>query len=251
MKNINKLTKEKLKDIKMIAFDVDGVLVPRGTKIKQDGNITTFETKKIAKRQIEQIKELHKRGIHINISSGRALYMLQEMFREVLEFVSITYENGSATWFDGKIKQHINAFRMLNLVFKDLSKVNNLAIIGYEPKEFIITIHAKERIDEIESIVATHTQLICIWNGEAYDIMEKHHHNKGRGLVNVTHQMKILWYEVLAIGDNYNDKELLDAAGISVTADKGRIVGDYYVPLKRVKLPAELLMDQIIKEMKK
>ena len=97
----------------MIVLDVDGVLVPRGTKIKQVGNITTLETKIIAKKQIEQIRRLYKKGFLINISSGRGLYMLQEMFRGILPFVSLTYENGSATWYQGKIHQHVNSFKYL------------------------------------------------------------------------------------------------------------------------------------------
>jgi len=103
MKPLKEISKKDLEKIKMIVFDVDGVIVPRGTKIKQRGNTTTLETKVINKKQIEQI-----------ISSGRGLYMLQEMFREILPFVSLTYENGSATWYKGEIYQHINSFKYLN-----------------------------------------------------------------------------------------------------------------------------------------
>ena len=62
MEPIEKLKKGHLEKIKMIVFDVDGVLVPRGTKIKQVGNITTLETKVIRKKQIEQMRELNKKG---------------------------------------------------------------------------------------------------------------------------------------------------------------------------------------------
>ena len=40
----------------MIVFDVDGSIGAKGTKIKQVGNITSFQTKIIAQKQIEQIK---------------------------------------------------------------------------------------------------------------------------------------------------------------------------------------------------
>src|SRR3989338_4279891 len=96
MRPLEEMTEKDIEGIKMIVFDVDGVLVPRGTKIKQVGNTTTLETKIIAPKQIKQIKELYQKGFLINISSGRGLYMLQEMFREVLPFVSLTYECGSA-----------------------------------------------------------------------------------------------------------------------------------------------------------
>src|SRR3989344_6021838 len=133
MKPLSEISKADLSDIKMIVFDVDGVLVPRGTKIKQVGNTTTLETKVINEKQIEQIKELNKLGFLINISSGRGLYMLQEMFRDILPFVSLTYENGSATWHKGKIYQHINSFEYLNDIFPKLKQIINKKIKGFEP----------------------------------------------------------------------------------------------------------------------
>ena len=134
MKPLAQIFKGDIIKIKMIVFDVDGVLVPRGTKIKQIGNITTLQTKVINKRQIKQIKELNRIGFLVNISSGRGLYMLQEMFREVLPFVSLTYENGSATWYKGKIYQHINSFKYLQHVFPKLKRVVNKNIKGFEKK---------------------------------------------------------------------------------------------------------------------
>ena len=110
MKPLDQISKEDIEKIKMIVFDVDGVLVSRGTKIKQEGNTTTFETKVIAEKQIEQIKELNQKGFLVNISSGRGLYMLQEMFREILPFVSLTYECGSSTLYKWLIYQHIYSF---------------------------------------------------------------------------------------------------------------------------------------------
>src|SRR3989338_11696854 len=131
MKEIKELTRKELKKIKLIVFDVDGVLVRRGTKIKQEGNVTTLETKIIDKKQIEQIKELNKRGFLININSGRGLYMLQEMFRSVLDFVSLTYENGSATWFRGKVHQHVNSFERLKGIYFRLKEIREKDIKGF------------------------------------------------------------------------------------------------------------------------
>src|SRR3989344_1811075 len=129
MKEISELTKNELKDIKLIVFDVDGVLVRRGTKIKQKGKITTLETKIIDKKQIEQIKELCKRGFLINIKNSR--------------------------------------------------------IKGFEPKEFIITIHCSEQVKEIENIVSKYKKLYTILNGEAYDIGVRNLQTKALGLKRV------------------------------------------------------------------
>tara|TARA_Y100000310_G_C20573308_1_gene759166 strand:- start:124 stop:876 length:753 start_codon:yes stop_codon:yes gene_type:complete len=248
MKPISELTKKELKKIKLIVFDVDGVLVPRGTKIKQVGNTTTFETKKIPKPLIKQIKDLKDKGFHININSGRGLYMLEDMFREILDSVSITYENGSASWINGKVIQHINSFKQLDSVLPKLQEVKHKNIKGFEPKEFIITIHCTNRVKKIEKIIDSEKNLYYIWNDEAYDIGIKKTQTKLIGLKKLMKHFKLSKGQVLAIGDNYNDKELLSGVGIKITADKSRLKGDYYVDLSKKNLPAGQLMNQILKQ---
>ena len=247
MKHITELTKKDIDKIKLIVFDVDGVLVPRGTKIKQEGRITTLETKEIMLRQIEQIKKLYDLGFLINISSGRGLYMLQEMFREILPFVSITYENGSCSWYKGELFQHVNSFEHLRNALQKLQKVKHGNIKGFEPKEFIITIHCHDRVEEIEDIMKEEKKLYCLWNGEAYDIGIKEIQTKAVGLVKMMEHFKLKKENVMAIGDNYNDKEMMDAAGISISADKTRVEGDFFVELLGDKLPADTMMSQILK----
>lgn len=243
---IGSLSKERMRDIKLIVFDVDGVLVPRGTKIKQVGNKTVFETKKIAKKQIDQIKRLHNRGFLINISSGRGLYMLQEMFRDILPFVSLTYENGSATFMKGKIYQHINSLNFLGRTYIKLARIHDKRIKGFEPKEFIITLHCKSRVKKVEKIISLDSSLYGIWNGEAYDVGIKNVQTKALGIRKLMKILSLRKKNVLVIGDNYNDKELLDGAGIAVSADKSRVEGDFYIPLSRKKLPADVLMTHIL-----
>lgn len=246
MNPIQKLEKEHIKKIKMIVFDVDGVLVPRGTRIKQVGNTTILETKTIEKKQIEQIKELNKKNFLINISSGRGLYMLQEMFREVLPFVSLTYENGSATWHKGKIYQHVNSFGYMKDIFPKLRRVSSSNIKGFEPKEFIITIHCAKRVKEIEKIIREEKKLYTVWNGEAYDVGIKKYQTKAVGLRRIMKIFKLEKKNIMAIGDNHNDYELLREAGIAISADKSRVKGKFYVPLKGKFLPADTLMQKIL-----
>ena len=248
MKPLNQISKKDLSQIKMIVFDVDGVIVPRGTKIKQVGNTTTLETKVIAPRQIEQIKKLNKLGFLINISSGRGLYMLQDMFREVLPFVSLTYECGSATWYKGRIYQHLNSFKNLQHMFLKLKKVSvgNKNVKGFEPKEFIITLHCTKQLKEIEKTVKTERSLSTHWNVEAYDILIKKSQTKAVGLKQVMKIFKLKKKNVMAIGDNYNDHELLQASGTPISADRSRIKGKFYVPLEGKFLPADKLMQKIL-----
>ncbi len=246
MKHLNEMTKNDIKKIKLLVFDVDGVLVKRGTKIKQTNNITTLETKKIAEKQIKQIKTLNKRGFYINISSGRGLYMLQEMFREILDSVSLTYENGSATWLNGKLCQHVNSFNQLKNISKKLKKIKHPDIKAFEPKEFIITIHCKNRIKQIENLMSKEKALYSIWNSEAYDIGVKALQTKARGLNKLAKLLKLKKENILVIGDNYNDKELMSSAGLAISADKSRLKGDFYVELEGKKLPADILMDKLL-----
>lgn len=248
MKPLNEMLKKDISKIKLVVFDVDGVIVPRGTKIKQVGNTTTLETKVIASKQIEQIKELYKKGFLINISSGRGLYMLQEMFRGILPFVSLTYENGSATWYKGNVYQHVNSFEYIKDIFPKLKKVTekNKNVKGFEPKEFIITIHCKDKVKEIEEVVRKEGNLVTVWNGEAYDILIKGKQTKAVGLKHIIKIFKLKKENVMAIGDNYNDHELLQASGMPISADKSRVQGKFYVPLEGKFLPADELMQKIL-----
>ncbi|MFA6177371.1 MAG: HAD-IIB family hydrolase [Candidatus Paceibacterota bacterium] len=248
MKPLNEMSTKDISKIKLVVFDVDGVIVPRGTKIKQVGNTTTLETKVIAPKQIKQIEELYKQGFLINISSGRGLYMLQEMFRDILPFISLTYECGSATWYKGKIYQHINSFDRLKDILPKLKKVaiKNKNFKGFEPKEFIITIHCKKQIKEIEDMVKRKKDLVTYWNGEAYDVLIKKDQTKALGLRHTMKLFKLKKENVLAIGDNYNDQELLEESGMPISADKTRVQGKFYVPLKGKFLPADELMQKIL-----
>jgi hydroxymethylpyrimidine pyrophosphatase-like HAD family hydrolase len=246
MKAVAMLKVEDLKNIKLLVFDVDGILVPRGTKIKQSGEKTFFYTKKIKKKQISQIKKLFDLGYHINISSGRGLYMLQKMFWKVLPYVSLTYENGSATWYKGKIYQHVNSYKNLSDLNDLLLNLKSNDIEGFEPKEFIITIHCRRRFRKIEDIVAKHKDLYTDWNGEAYDICLKGKQTKAEGLKSVLSLMHLKKKNTLFVGDNYNDRSVALLSEISVTADKKRFSAKFFVPLSKKNLPGGLVMQKIL-----
>jgi len=244
MKDIKELTKDNIKDTKLIVFDVDGVLVPRGTKIKQQGNKLSMEFKQINIEYVDKLRELSK-YFKINISSGRGLYLLQDMFRDIIDCVSITYENGSATYDYGIISQYINSIE-LNELRNDLSKIKDDNILGFEPKEFIITIHCKDRVLEIEEYMKEKKQYYLLWNGEAYDIGIIRRQDKGYGLFCLKHSLELKSPNVLAIGDNLNDQQLLQQSGIRVTADETKLLGDFSIPLNEKKLPGEVLIDKLL-----
>ena len=172
--------------------------------------------------------------------------MLQDMFRTVLPYTSLTFENGSASWIGGKIYQHVNSFKKMENLFFKLRDVRSKKIKGFEPKEFIITIHCKNRVKKIENIVVKYRNLYCIWNDEAYDIGLRKKQTKAAGLVAFLKILGLKRSNVLFLGDNYNDIEMLEEAGISVSADPHRVKGDYSIPLGKKELPGFVLMGQII-----
>ena len=88
--------------------------------------------------------------------------------------------------------------------------------------------------------------LYCIWNSESYDIGIEGYQTKAVGLKSVMGLLNLEQNNVLVIGDNYNDESMMSVGGISVTADKSRVDGDFWVPLNDKKLPAAVLMNKIL-----
>ncbi|MBU3923125.1 hypothetical protein KJ684_02770 [Patescibacteria group bacterium] len=85
------------KKVKAVTFDLDGVIVPTGTFLREsvDGTELTMRTHKLSKEMVEMIKEL-KKYVWINFSSGRALLYLQQMLEDILwDKVSLIAENMS------------------------------------------------------------------------------------------------------------------------------------------------------------
>ena len=246
MKSLDLMNEKDIEKIKLIVFDVDGVLVPRGTKIKQDGDKMSFTMKRVPLSEIELMRKLHEKGYLLNVNSGRGLYFLQEMFREILPFVSLTYENGSATWLNGKIYQHVNSFLQLKDLFFELKKIKSDKIKGFEMKEFIITIHTKARVLAIEKVLERYKGVYGVWNSEAYDIGVKDVQTKAVGLRGLMRVLGLKKENVMAIGDNYNDVELLNSCGLAISADAKRAIGHFYTELEGKFLPAESLMIRVL-----
>ena len=235
MKPINSLTEKDIVNIKVITFDVDGVTVPRGTKIKYKNDVLELYIKHSPKTLLNGLRKLS-RYFHINISSGRSLLYLMEMYKDLLDVgnLSFTVENGHYTYFNmtGEIVQH----RKVNIFERQLLKkirFNNEKRVEIEPKEMILTMHTPVKLMGLNNY-----DLPFFYNGEAYDI------GKGSKAEGIEYFQKFHG-EVLAIGDNYNDKEMLKQANISVTADKDRVQGHYFIN-DNINLPGYLLIKKLL-----
>jgi len=231
------IPKEHLDKIKLLVLDSDGVTVERGTKIKEKETakhwMAEIKTNKIPEELYQMINQLKKKGLKIMISSGRGLIYLQSMYPQIIgDGTILQAENGSISLFGGKVIQHFdyseNYFKKMARIKE---KIKKLPIDGFEPKQFILTVHSPEEFKEVYDIVKSEDaegELKVMWNGEAFDIQRKDV-SKGEGLKKIMDYLGIKKDEVLAIGDRINDKELLELAAIGVSADKEKLDSDYWI----------------------
>lgn len=244
-------------NVKAVTFDIDGVIIPTGTYLREsaDGTEITVKTHKLSPKMVEVIKEL-KKHIWINFSSGRALLYMQHMLEEVLwDKVSLIAENGNFILMDGKIEQLVDYdqkyFQKITDIRNDLKKLKEEkpnSVYGFEPKHVIITVHTATKMSEIEEIVKKHdkeNELYCLWTSEGYDIGHKKT-NKRTALEYLAGKLKIKPKQMVTTGNNLNDKEMLDF-GISISVDPEQVSGEYAIPKKKCRLGGEILAKYLLR----
>ena len=253
MQSIAELTKDKIKNLKIICFDCDGVTVERGTDIEETETILTVKTALLSDKILKKLLRL-KRYYHLNFSSGRSLLYLERTYGKILwENASLQGEIGIFTLIDGRVIQDeyfnpkdLEIMQNIKNDIRDLSKKDK-RIRGFEPKQFLITVHCREEIPEIDRIVHLYdleSRYYSWWNGEAYDIGLKRL-NKGEGLRHLAKYLKVNLKNTMAIGNGSNDKNMIDVAGISVTTDSQTLPADYYTT-GRLDLGGEELIDKLL-----
>lgn len=236
MKPISDLTSEDISNIKLVCFDCDGVTVIKGTEIEETEDSLSVKTHTLSEEMLQKLLVL-KQYFHINFSSGRSLLYLDRMYGKVLwDHSSLQGENGIFTLINGRVVQNeffsakdLNLINSMKTEIRELSKTDK-RIRGFEPKQFLITVHCWEEVQEIVAIVKKYDKkdrYYCWWNGEAYDISLKCL-NKGTGLKHLCDYLKIDIKDTIAIGNGPNDKDMTDAAGIGVTTDPKWLKSDFY-----------------------
>lgn len=238
MKPIAKLTKEDIKEIKLITFDVDGVTVKKGTEITEketaDESTLIVRTHKLTDEVRDKLVEL-KKYFYISISSGRSSLYLTQVFQELLwTNVAFVSEIGIFVLANGELVQtekfDIKTLQKMKDILIDLQKLeNNDLFRAFEPKQFLITLHAWGEMKEVYDVVKKHDpegEFYCWWNGEAFDIAPKRL-NKGTALKTLAEHLGFSVEQTMAIGNGPNDKDMLDMAGIGVTTEPTVIESDF------------------------
>lgn len=240
MKPITKLTKEDVKDLKIVCFDVDGVTVKKGTDIKEvrteETTTLTVTTNNLSDVMLQKMIRL-KEYYMVAIASGRSSLYLTKIYSDLLwHNTALSSEIGIFTLINGQLIQH-EKFNEMTLekmrnIFNAIKKLEgvNKDFRAFEPKQFLITVHAWNELKEIDEIMKTYDpegEFYNIWNGEAHDIAPKRL-NKGTALKNMANHLGVAMSQTMAIGNGPNDKDMMDAAGIGITTEPDTIPSDYY-----------------------
>ncbi len=254
MKNLNEITKQELKAIKVVTFDIDGVIIPTGTQLRenQDGTEFYMKSKQLSTKFIKNLKIL-KKYVRLNFSSGRNILYLKSLVNEIFDQdIIIQAENGNLTWFEGRIIHPVystNYFNKLRDIRERIKAMmlTDKRIRGFEPKMFILTPHC-DQMEDIPNLVKqidSENDLYCLWTNEGYDIGSKTM-SKGQGIINIAKELKIDPKQIMTTGNNYNDKEMLQSGkGVSVEPD--RIQAEYFIEHKPEELGGELLAEFLLR----
>ena len=226
MKNLNELD---VKNIKAITFDMDGVIIPTGTELKEskDGTELFIKTKVISDDFFKNI-EILKKYLWINFSSGRNLLYLQSVLSPILwKNVSLQGENGNISLVEGKLSAVEYGLEYFDLLKDIKEEIKKEEIRGFEPKNFILTVHCNqnEKIPEMVKGLDKKGLLYCLWTNEGYDIGNKIW-TKGDGILKICEFLKIDVKQMLTMGNNLNDAEMLEY-GTGVTVNPAQVKGEY------------------------
>lgn len=253
MKSISALSPTSLSNIKLISFDADGVMVEKGTEILKRSGILTVKTKKISQGLLTKLNKL-KKYFYINISSGRSLLYLKEMFGPLLwKKASLQGENGIFTLINGQVIQHsrltFEELEDLRKIREEIEKVaeNSKNIRGFEPKQFLISVHCyseEPAILEIVKKLDVAGEFYIKWNSEAYDIFPRRF-SKGSGLKHLAQYLRIDVSQILVVGNDPNDQEAVEGSGLSVTTSPDTLTADYYTEGK-LELGGEELVNRLL-----
>jgi len=254
MKNIKEITPQELAALKVITFDIDGVVIETGTQLREsmDGTELYMKSKQLSRQFIENVKEL-KKYLKLNFSSGRNILYLKSLVNEIFDKdVFLQAENGNLSWFEGEITHPHYAedyFKKLKIIrerIKIMMTQGDKRIRGFEPKMFILTPHSEqmEEIPDIVKEVDPEGELYCLWTNEGYDIGSRTT-NKGKGIEKLAQYLKINPKEIMTTGNNYNDVEML-AMGTGVTVDPKRAEAEYFIEHGPDELGGELLVEFLL-----
>jgi len=235
MKPIADLTKSEISNIKLIAFDSDGVLAQKGTDIKQSPGFYSQQTYLINSEVLDKLNVL-KKHFHIVINSGRSSLYLTQIYQDILwDNLTIISEIGAFFAGNGFMVQtdvlNKTELETIKLIRQKLSSfIGDSRVEGFEPKQFLTTLHCRQAVPEIEAIIKeldTQDQFYYQWNEEAYDINSKKF-TKSIALGKLLKLKGLLPENVITVGNGINDSDLTVGKTINISTDPIHLQTDDY-----------------------
>ena len=240
MKPISQLTKDDIKNIKLVCFDVDGVTIKKGTFIREketaEKETIITVTNLLSPEVRDKLLDL-KKYFFVAINSGRSTIYLKDVFNDLLwDNFALIGEVGIFTLQSGQLIQHEKfgpqTLTKMKNIRAELEKYAHETRIleAFEPKQFLITMHTRfddPKVHEIVKKVDPEGEFDVIWSGEAFDILPKRL-TKGTALKNLCNFINIDVSQTIAIGNGNNDRPMTETAGIGITTEPKALKSDYY-----------------------
>lgn len=231
--------------IRLIASDLDGTLLLNGAQSLNPGTL-------------ELIRELKKQGRIFVAASGRQYANLRRLFQGVEDEIAYICENGALVMYQGKViaKHTIDRKLGQELMKEILAKEDTEVLLSgvntsyIQPKDPAYEEHlryvVKNNVTVVEDIFAVEEDYIKIslyekagvdksyayWaekfkdktrvvtSGNVWlDTIQEGVH-KGSAIRDLGQALGISTGEMMAIGDNYNDREMLEAVRFGVAMEK-------------------------------
>lgn len=239
---IAKTKGEFMNTIKLVAFDIDGTLIPRGSQV-------------IPENTKQAIQELQRQGTQICVATGRSSFFIQDDVINTIHpdfYVTVNGQLVTDKHFNPLVEKRLDLKESLMIL--QYCKENNIAVgckmlnsidVYHDYETFWpIYLHGIEEqknilvnrehqpllqsegapfgifmIGKDELILPLQNKLTSLTLSHAYDGAYELFDNsvgKGDGLQYVVDHFGFSWDEVIAFGDAHNDIFMLEKAGISV-----------------------------------
>ena len=231
----------KMKNIKLIAFDIDGTLVARGKRT-------------VSEKTKEAIKRLKEKDIKILVATGRIPTLIQEDIQKVLApdfYVTINGQlvvdqnfqvvtqypleqgevkflidyarkhriNMGLKWEKGmRVMTNFDSFAQ-DYLKSDPDKIKYLSDYTQMESMDLSGIYGVFFIGHVEKVLALKPQLKSLVLSHAYDEAYELFDpqiSKSRGVQDVLEHYQLTWDEVISFGDAHNDIEMLKASKIGI-----------------------------------
>lgn len=253
MKPLSDLSAEQLGSIKLISFDSDGVLVKKGTDLNSspDGSYSQ-KTNYVSSTVLEKL-EILKKHFHIVINSGRNSLYLTDIYRPILwDNITLISEIGIFLTGSGFMVQttpldnyELSTIKNIRAELSHL--IGDPRVKGFEPKQFLTTLHCHSEVPEVIDIVKKHdteNRFYCWWNLEAYDINCRKF-SKVNALKKLITLKNLAPDQVMSVGNGINDRDSVTSQFLNISTDpKNLVTDDYFV--ENEHLGGEQILDHLI-----